>query len=274
MPTTTANGIQLYYERTGTGSDLVLISGHGNTHASWEHQLPVYSEHFQCLSFDNRGVGKSAVTSRGYTIEDMAADTLGLMDELGIAVAHVAGTSMGGSIAMAMALRAPERVRSLCLHATLGRPYPHIKLRYSMLIRATLVGDPHLWAEVTTYSAFAESYVNKNPEVIEQEIERRTQRRTSMSDSEVEGIVGQYLAFSSYDPFERLCNIRAPTLITVGSNDQVTPPRYAEDLKSKIPGSQLFVFPGAPHRAAVFAKDEFNQTSIDFLRCQEMARSR
>src|SRR3954462_8699729 len=107
MPITSANGIDLYYEQAGSGSDLVLISGHGNTHAAWEHQLPVLSKHFRCLTFDNRGVGKSDITGGGYGIEDMAGDALALMDSLAIASAHVAGTSMGGSIAMAMALRAP-----------------------------------------------------------------------------------------------------------------------------------------------------------------------
>ena len=263
--------MKLFYKSQGAGPDLILLSGHGNTHTAWEHQLPVYTPHFRCVTMDNRGVGKSPIPPRGYAIDDMADDVLELMDDLGMRSAHVAGTSMGASIAMSLALKAPQRVTSLGLHSTLGKPYPHIKLRYSMLIHTVETGDPRLYAEVSAYSAFAEPYVNKNPDLVEAEIERRALRRKTMSDEEVEGMIGQYLAFSTHDPFDRLSSIRAPTLISVGSNDQVTPPKYAEDLHRQIPGSRLVVFEGAPHRAAVFAKDEFNRVSLEFLKGLQIA---
>jgi pimeloyl-ACP methyl ester carboxylesterase len=138
-----------------------------------------------------------------------------------------------------------------------------------MLVRATLAGDPRLWAEVTAYSAFAEGYVNDHADEVEREIERRTLKRESMTAAEVEGIVGQYMAFSTYDPFARLSSIQLPTLVTVGSEDAVTPPKYARDLTESIAGSELHVFPGAPHRTAVFATEAFNRVSLDFLERQE-----
>jgi aminoacrylate hydrolase len=271
MPQADVNGVTLHYERIGTGPDVVLLSGHGNTHRAWDLQLPVYARRFTCLTLDNRGVGNSTMAPRGYSIDDMACDTLALMDALGIRVAHVAGTSMGGSIAIAMALQAPDRVRSLSLHSTLGRAYPHVRLRYSMLVRATLADDARLWAEVTAFSAFSEAYVNGHPREVEQEIGRRTQKRAAMGADEVEGIIGQYIAFSTYDPFDALPAISAPTLVTVGSEDAITPPRYARELSGRIRGSELHVFPDAPHRTAVFAAEAFNRISLDFLERQEAA---
>ena len=269
MPSATVNDRKFYYEQHGTGPDLVLIMGHGLTHQFWEDQLPVYSKHFRCLTFDNRGVGQTDVTPRGFTINDMADDTFGLLDALKISNVHVAGISMGGSIAIAMALKTPDRVRSLSLHSTMGRQYPHIKLRYDILIRATELGDPDLWANVTAFTAFAMAYINDHPDVMEREIARRRAHRKNMSDQEVEGIIGQYIAFSTYDPFEELLSIRLPTQITVGSEDNVTPPRYSEDLHAQIPQSQLVIFPGAPHRTLTFARDEFNRVTLEFLLAHE-----
>lgn len=265
MPSATVNGRKFYYEQHGTGPDLVLIMGHGLTHQFWQDQIPLYSQHFRCLTFDNRGVGQTDVTPRGFTIEDMADDTFGLLDALEVRETHVAGISMGGSIAIAMALKAAGRLHSLSLHSTMGRQYPHIKLRYDILIRATELGDPDLWANVTAFSAFAMPYINDHPDVMEREIARRRTQRKNMSDLEVEGIIGQYIAFSTYDPFDKLGSIQLPTLITVGSEDNVTPPRYSEDLHAQIPQSQLVIFPGAPHRTLTFARDEFNRVTLAFL---------
>jgi len=265
MPIATVNGRKFYYEQNGTGPDLVLIMGHGLTGKFWEEQVPVYAKHFRCLTFDNRGVGQTDVTPRGFTIDDMADDTFGLMDALGIRDAHVSGISMGGSIGIAMALKTPSRVRTLSLHSTMGRQYPHIKMRYNILIKATELGDPDLWANVTAFTAFAMAYVNEHPDVMEREIARRREMRKKMSAQEVEGIIGQYIAFSTYNPFDRLSSIRQPTQITVGSEDNVTPPQYSEDLHGGIKQSQLIVFSGAPHRTLTFARDEFNRVTLEFL---------
>jgi pimeloyl-ACP methyl ester carboxylesterase len=265
MPIAKVSGRSIYYERHGSGPDLVLLMGHGLTQEFWKDQIPAYAPHFRCLTVDNRGVGRTDVTPRGFTIDDMADDTLGLMDALDIRHAHVSGISMGGSIAIAMALKSPDRVRTLSLHSTMGRQYPVIKMRYDILIRVTELGDPDLWANATAFTAFAATYINDHPDVMERELARRREQRRNMSDREVEGIIGQYIAFSTYDPYDELPSIAKPTLITVGSEDYVTPPRYSQDLHARIAGSRLVVFPGAPHRTVTFAKDEFNRATLDFL---------
>jgi 3-oxoadipate enol-lactonase len=86
-----------------------------------------------------------------------------------------------------------------------------------------------------------------------------------MTKDQVDGLIGQYLAFSTYEPWMRLGEIRTPTLITVGADDAVTPVEYARDLHARIPGSVLHVIPDAPHRALTFAAEEFNRVSLEFL---------
>jgi len=265
VPFVTANGVRLHYEEAGSGPPLVLLQGHGLDWSFWAKQLPVYGQHFRCLALDNRGVGKSDVPSAGYGVDDMAADTLGFMDVLGIPAAHVSGFSMGGSIAMAMALRASARVLTLSLHSTTGRVHPFMRHRYRLLIGATRSGDPELWAEATVLTAFRDTYINTHDEIVEAGAARRRGARAAMTAEQVEGLIGHYLAFSTYDPGARLAAIRRPTLITVGADDAVTPVEYSRDLHALIPGSELHVIPDAPHRALTFAAEEFNRVSLEFL---------
>src|SRR5439155_27129721 len=130
VPFVRANGLRLFYADAGAGPPLLLLMGHGLDHSFWAKQIPVYAPHFRCLALDNRGIGQSDVPPAGYSVDDMATDTFGVMDALGVDAAHVAGFSMGGSIALAMAARLPERVLTLSLHSTCGRPYPFLKHRY------------------------------------------------------------------------------------------------------------------------------------------------
>ncbi len=109
---------QIHYEEYGEGPPLIMILGLGQDTATWEFQISDFSEHFRLILLDNRDSGKSSRIPEAYTTETMARDILGLMDHLGIARAHLLGTSMGGMIAQQVALMAPERVISLVLAST------------------------------------------------------------------------------------------------------------------------------------------------------------
>lgn len=112
-------GIELYYERAGSGEPLLLIQGMSGTHAAWGRPFREALEaEFECIVFDNRGIGLSDRVEEPFTIAELAADTAGLLDVLGIETAHVLGISMGGMIAQELALAHPERLRSLTLGCT------------------------------------------------------------------------------------------------------------------------------------------------------------
>ncbi len=114
-----ANGARLYYEVYGQGEPLLLIMGLGANHLAWSAQVPVYAREFKVIVFDNRGTGQSNFPQGvDCTIPLMADDAAALLDFLGVDSAHVYGVSMGGMIAQEMALRHPEKVRSLILGAT------------------------------------------------------------------------------------------------------------------------------------------------------------
>jgi pimeloyl-ACP methyl ester carboxylesterase len=119
MPSVDAAGTELYYERAGEGEPLLLIQGMSATHLAWGRPfLSGLEPNFDCVIFDNRGMGRSGRAELPFTVADMAGDAVGLLDALGIETAHVVGISMGGAIAQELALAHPERIRTLTLGAT------------------------------------------------------------------------------------------------------------------------------------------------------------
>jgi pimeloyl-ACP methyl ester carboxylesterase len=119
MPSIDAGGTELHYTRAGAGEPMLFIQGMSATHLTWGRPfLAPLEESFECILFDNRGMGLSGRAEMPFQIADLAGDALGLLDALGLERVHVVGISMGGMIAQELALAQPERLRSLTLGAT------------------------------------------------------------------------------------------------------------------------------------------------------------
>ena len=118
MPKVQANGIELFYEESGAGEPLLLIAGFGCDHTNWRKLVPLLASSYRLITFDNRGVGQSTSPATPYTIGQMAEDTIGLLDAIDLTSVHIAGHSMGGQIALELALACPGRVKSLILLAS------------------------------------------------------------------------------------------------------------------------------------------------------------
>jgi len=119
MPSVDAGGSELYFERTGSGEPLLLIQGMSATHRAWGRDfLAPLEQSFECIVFDNRGMGLSGEARMPFSIADMAGDVAALLDALEVERVHVLGISMGGMIAQELALAHPGRLLSLSLGAT------------------------------------------------------------------------------------------------------------------------------------------------------------
>jgi pimeloyl-ACP methyl ester carboxylesterase len=119
MPSIDAAGTELYYERAGEGEPMLLIMGMSGNMLAWGDAFRRELESsFDCIAFDNRGMGRSGRAELPFTIADLAGDALGVLDALEVERAHVVGMSMGGAIAQELALAHPERIRTLTLGAT------------------------------------------------------------------------------------------------------------------------------------------------------------
>lgn len=110
------NGVELYYELSGSGEPLVLVHGSWGDHHNWDPVVPALAESFRVLAYDRRGHSASERPAGQGSVFDDADDLAGLIDELGLAPAHVAGNSFGAITALRAATRRPDVFRTLTVH--------------------------------------------------------------------------------------------------------------------------------------------------------------
>ena len=262
MPTVRVNDIDVFYQDVGDGEPLVLIMGFGGDTTAWAFQLPDFSARHRVIAFDNRGVGQSDAPDHPYSTPGMAADALGLMDALGVDSAHVIGVSMGGMIGQELALARPERVRSLHLACTFGRPDAYM-LALNAAWREMRIG---LGREATLRTLglwlFSPTTYGERPEFIEALLQN------SLANPYPQTLVGflrQGEAVAAHDALDRLSAIRCPTLVSVAEDDILVPPRFAREIAARVPGAELHLVPRAGHGYFLERPDAFNALSLEFI---------
>jgi len=176
MPKVKVNDIQIYYEVHGEGFPLIMIMGLGANLDWWDPRLiQELSKKFKLVTFDNRGVGRTDISDRKYTIELFANDTAGLMDALGISRAHVFGVSMGGMIAQELALNYPKKVEKLVLCSTNcgGKKSVLASQEILEMLKADRSAfSPEEIARMTIPLLFTEDFIKNYPDLIELAIQQ------------------------------------------------------------------------------------------------------
>jgi len=262
VPTARVGDLSMYYVEAGDGDSLVLIMGFGGDHLAWGFQFPVFAQHHRVIAFDNRGAGQTDQPDHPYSTHQMALDTVGLMDALGIARAHVLGVSMGGMIAQEIALARPDRVHTLQLHATYGRPdaYLRARLHTARAERAALSHEVAL--ESTFFWLFSRTTYNERPEFVEAIFQNALANPHPQS---LTGFLRQAEACLGHDALDRLPAIRCPTLVTAAADDILIPASLSRDLAARIPGAEFRLIDGAGHVSFWERVDFFNALCLDFL---------
>lgn len=259
-PATTNVGIlRLNAHQFGEGEDLIMLHGLGGGNEDWAPQVQHFKEYYRCHTIDTRGHGQSDKPAGPYTMEMLAKDFLSYMDSHNVESAHVMGLSMGGMIALHMALWAPDRVKSLVLANTtshLGNIsveftvkkflrkflFPRVSMqRRGEIIANLLFPDPEQkeWHDMVT-----ERYKH-NDEV---------------------GYFGCAKAVMDHDVKERLGEISCPTLVITGDNDLTLPIAFKWELHYGIKESEYVVVPLSRHATPIDRSDQFNQYCEDFYR--------
>lgn len=245
MPTAGDAGVELYWQRRGRGEPLLLIQGMSGTHLAWgEPFLSRLEADFECVIFDNRGIGNSAEPPGPFTIADLAGDALAVMDAAGFETAHVLGISMGGMTAQELALAAPERLRSL----TLGCTYPGGP--GASLIAPEDAG-PLLEAmgSGNVDRVFAAAYeVNLSPGFrADQSHFTEFTAMAGALPARQQTVQLQLGAIAAHDTQSRLAEIGAPTLVVHGTVDKMIPVANGELIASLIPGARLELLEDVGH---------------------------
>ncbi|HSV05658.1 MAG TPA: alpha/beta hydrolase [Candidatus Binatus sp.] len=266
--------IDLYYDEQGSGDPLLLVMGLAADSAAWLFQVPDFARHYRTIVFDNRGVGRSAKPPGPYTIHEMADDTAGLLDVLGIARAHVVGVSMGGMIAQELALRHPERVRGLVLACTYPEPDAEVERQrqFSMAqFGATVAADGEMRIDLTALDPmlFFQHLLPRvfNQAFIDQELPKLMQLFSGALQYgfSMEAILGQVAAVMGHRATDRLHQIKARTLVITGDADLLIPPANSRVLAEHIPNARLVTIPGGSHGFNFETPERFNREVLDFL---------
>ena len=269
MPTAKVGDVNIYYESHGDGEALLLIMGYGAYSGHWAPVIPHFSREYRVIVFDNRGTGRSDKPNMPYTIKMMADDAKGVLDAVGIDSAHVLGESMGGMIAQEVALNYPNKVISLILGCTFCggtnaiQPTPEAlafltgpeMAKLSVEERAR-VSVPWLWSQ---------EFIDKNPEAVEMYVDI-----TAKYPTPIHGFACQAQAVAFHDTYERLPQIKAPTLVIVGDADRIIPAENSSILASRIPNAELVVLENAGHD--FFIDAEAPRIILDFLRRHSKGR--
>jgi pimeloyl-ACP methyl ester carboxylesterase len=263
MAEVTAHTITMHYDQHGTGEPLILIPYLAADHACYAFQVPEYARHFTCISVDLRGTGESDKPQGAYTTEALADDVAAFMQAMGIGKAHVAGLSLGGAVGMWLAVKHPDKVASLSVHSGWTRTDRFLQaVVESWQIVAKAVGVPDMTIRAIFPWCFTPELYAERPDYLES-LAAFVRSRPPQS---VPDFLRQADAVLAHDVEAHLGRVLAPTLITVGTRDQLTSTRFADRLKHGIPNSELLVFDACAHAALYERVEDFNQRTLAFLR--------
>lgn len=259
MPNLQANGVDLWYERSGGGRPIILLHAFAVTSAIWFHQAPVLAAAgYDVICLDLRGHGRSSAPSGAYTISEMAADVYQLIEHLKLGKVCAVGLSMGGRVAMRLALDHPEDIATLVLASTKSEPALEVRDELEALAQRARRGEVAAaiegWYNRPSYQRLAVVA----PDLVSSMKAEWNQKSGNGFADAAQAII----EMESLTP--RLAEIRAPTLTIAGELDQPCHP-YVALYERTIPDCQGVIVPAAGHFVAVEQPDRFNDLLMAFL---------
>ena len=255
MPYAAVNGVELCSGTHGSGPPLVFAHGSGGNHLSWWQQVPFFSQHYTCITFDHRSFGFSRDGAQPLGRSAFADDLRGLLDHVGLDQVAIVAHSMGGRTGVGFALRNPRRVRALVLSGSNGgstsdesrRVWDEQQERNRALPKGAIRGLSPRFADDHPERAF---------------LYRQIMRLNPKNPTEFLRVPSGYRGSTH----ERLAEQGFPILYLVGEEDIVAPPRTIEIAASQILGARLLMVPGAGHSTYYEQPERFNDIVLGFLR--------
>lgn len=257
MPFLPVNGIDLYYEITGTGDSLLLIHGHGSSTRDWAYQVEYFSRKYQVITVDMRGCGRSSKPKGRYSIRMFAEDTAAFLDSLGIGAVHVMGISMGGMIALELALGFRHLVKSLVLINT----YPEMRVE-------TWQERMMVWRRFLVLDLFG---VRRMGSILSRMLfikpEQEELRKTFVdhwAENERRAYRESLKAIVNWDVEARLGEIDCPVLV-VASDEDYLPLEEKRAYTTSLRAGKLVVIEDARHAVTAERPEELNRAVNEFL---------
>ncbi len=260
MEFTENKGTKIFWTEQGAGFPLLLISGLGGTHKDWRRIAPKLAEKYRVITFDNRGAGDTIFADEPFTLPLMASDAKAVLDAANVESAHILGMSMGGMIAQEFALSFHEMTRSLILTVTNcggGKSVlPKPEVLFTLSGRGIKTPEDAFWAMAPFI------YDESTPrEILEEDLAAREGKFTKP-----ENFMRQLQAIMSWQgTHSRLSNIKVPTLVIGGVNDQLIPCENSKIIADQIPNSKLLELDNSSHIFTTDQTEKSVKAILEFL---------
>ncbi|MBI4260091.1 MAG: alpha/beta fold hydrolase [Actinobacteria bacterium] len=245
------DGCRLYLETHGDPSrePMVLLEGMGGDLPGWRRNLPRLAAELHVAAFDHRGNGRSDAPDEPQSMGTFVADTIAVMDHLGLPTAHLYGMSFGGMVALELCLAHPQRVRTLILGAT------HFGGPRVVRTRESVPKDRPFLA------LYSERFAARHPDRVREDLLAGARRRQKDHARR-----RQWEAATGYDVYDRLPEVAVPTLVLHGTKDRMTSVENARILAERIPRAELVTLEGAGHVYHSEQPDRADAAVLDFVR--------
>lgn len=258
MRTVDIEGIELAYREDGPedGPPLVLINSLGTDHRVWERQLPAFGAEHRVIRYDARGQGESASPAPPYTLAQLGSDVVGLLDHLGVDRAHVCGVSLGGIVALWVAIHHPDRSLTATFANTAARigSVEGWDERISAVRRGGMAGI----RDLVLQRFFSDAFRAADPAAV-------AEIGASIEQHDTDGYIGACTALRDADLRDEVGDITVPALVVTATADVSTPPAEGRWLHQRLPTSTHVELDGAGHLSNIERPREFSRAVLDHL---------
>ncbi len=272
MPDIDIAGATLHYAVSGRGDPILLIPGLGLDHGYYRLGAPLLARHMQVLAVDPRGIGRSTKSPPPYSVEGWADDFAAMIDRLGCGPIHVLGSSLGGSMALALAQRHPGKLRSLIVVGGFSELDRAAELNFRLRLR--LIEKLGMNSEVADYMGLwtlSRNFINSEAGYA---VMRANQANILANSAQsYSAFLEALLAWGRCQPGQEkepkftslLGSIEAPTLVVTSDNDHLIPRELSELVAARIANAKLVVMPGAGHIPFMEQPEQVVRVVLDFV---------
>ena len=272
MPDIEIAGARLHYAISGTGEPILLIPGLGLDHTYYRFGIPLLAQRMQVIAVDPRGIGASTKSPPPYSVEGWADDFAAMIDRLGFGPIHVLGSSLGGSMALALAQRHPDKLKSLMVVGGFSELDRATELNFRLRLR--LIEKLGMSDEVADYMGLwtlTRKFINSDVGYATMRANQANIRTNSAEG--YSAFIEALLQWGRCQPGQEqepkftalLGTIKVPTLVVTSDNDHLIPRELCELIAARIAGAKLVVMPGAGHIPFMEQPAEVVRIVIDFL---------
>lgn len=262
MATADVDGLTVHYELRGSGPPLLLISGLGQSSRVWAPVLPLLQDRFTCVTFDNRGTGRSSVPAGPYRIDDMADDVAGLLRHLGLGPVDAVGWSLGGSVLQSLLIRHGERLR----RAVLLSAFPsYTDVQHAWLDAGLALRRSGLDPVSIAIQGMSWGYTPRALTDHEAVVRQAAAIRDDPWPTSLAGYEGQAAGLRVYASQADLPEVDTPTLVLTGAEDVLTPVGQAVEMTELLPRGTLRVMPRGGHGMVLEYPEDTVRAILGFL---------